>query len=90
MQSSYYSRPYGPTGDLPSNNQGYGSANLRAGGLRSRHRDGINAVFSDGSAAWVPKTQFETNLNAIVEPFSSNPANNIPNYYAIWRLLDTR
>lgn len=49
--------------------QGLGRTPLLADGagmpdrVDSRHRDGINVIFTDGSARWVPRKDFETELN---------------------------
>jgi prepilin-type N-terminal cleavage/methylation domain-containing protein/prepilin-type processing-associated H-X9-DG protein len=53
--------------------------------IDTRHRTGINVLFGDGSAHWIPRSDFET----LLDPCISISANWNDNQIAIWRLLDT-
>jgi prepilin-type N-terminal cleavage/methylation domain-containing protein/prepilin-type processing-associated H-X9-DG protein len=56
-----------------------------SGDVTGRHQDGVNALYSDGSAAWVPREAFDVYLAGI----TGFPAGNSL-YQDIWRTLDTR
>jgi prepilin-type processing-associated H-X9-DG protein len=56
--------------------------------VESRHGDGVNVLYGDGSAHWVSKVEFADPLDRCPEPtFPPNPAFN-PYQDAIWRALD--
>jgi len=49
-----------------------------------RHRDGINALFGDGSASWVPRAAFDKPLAKC----TSNDKNFNPQQDEIWKGID--
>jgi len=56
--------------------------------VATRHGDGVNVLYEDGSAHWVPKTVFAQAIDECAEPtLPPNPMWN-PNQDAIWRALD--
>jgi len=54
--------------------------------LDTRHKDGINVLYGDGSAHWVPRTNFDNLLEPCI---SISPAWN-SYQWAIWQKLDTQ
>ncbi|MEW6305934.1 MAG: type II secretion system protein [Verrucomicrobiota bacterium] len=54
--------------------------------INSRHRDGINVTFTDGSVDWVARARFETNLAPCT---TISPAHNAAQD-AVWAELDRR
>lgn len=54
-------------------------------GVDSRHRDGINVLYSDGSAKWVRRDTFDADLKSLPETYTR--ASNIF-MRKIWRTLD--
>ncbi len=54
--------------------------------ITSRHRDGVNALFTDGSVSWKPLSLYATQINPLLnQPF--NPAFN-PTIDAIFNAMD--
>lgn len=53
------------------------------------HRDGINALYSDGHVSWVRYEQFRAPMNHIVHGTGHNSSHNAP-MDAVWSLLDTK
>jgi prepilin-type N-terminal cleavage/methylation domain-containing protein/prepilin-type processing-associated H-X9-DG protein len=53
--------------------------------LDTRHRNGINVLYGDGSAHWVPRTDF----NDLLAPCPSISATYNDNQIAIWHVLDS-
>jgi prepilin-type processing-associated H-X9-DG protein len=51
------------------------------------HRDGMNVLYGDGSARWVPRSLYESPLQLITG--TSPPSCDAANYYCqIWRAFD--
>ena len=53
--------------------------------LDTRHRNGINALYGDGSAHWIPRTDFDDELKLCTSISAAYNDNQI----AIWHILDT-
>ena len=54
--------------------------------LDTRHRNGVNALYGDGSATWIDRRRFDDDLHACT---AISPASN-PHQDAIWAQLDRR
>ena len=58
--------------------------------LETRHRVGLNALFGDGSAAWIPRRQLGPTIDQLPEPAGApNPAMD-PLVEAVWAGIDRR
>ena len=49
----------------------------------SRHKDGVNVVFTDGSGRWVPREKFDADLARCTSPGAGNNAA----MDCIWQIL---
>ena len=54
--------------------------------VRSAHADGVNVLYADGSARWVPLSAFKTNLDLIGEAAFSTAQNGAVD--AVWLDFD--
>ena len=58
--------------------------------LETRHRTGINALFGDGSAKWIPRSQLEPAISELPEAAGApNPDLN-PHMDAVWAGIEKR
>ena len=56
----------------------------------TRHRTGVNALFGDGSATWIPRPQLGPTLDRLPEPAGAPDATLDPLVDAIWAGIDRR
>ena len=58
--------------------------------VETRHRVGLNALFGDGSAAWIPRRQLGPTLDQLPEPAGVPDATLDPLVDAVWSGIDRR
>ena len=56
----------------------------------TRHRTGLNALFGDGSAIWIPRAQLGPTLDQLPEPAGAPDASLDPLVDAVWAGIDRR
>lgn len=58
--------------------------------VETRHRVGINALFGDGSATWIPRKQLGSTLDLLPEPAGAPDPAQDPLVDAVWAGIDRR